>query len=220
VAASVRSVTGYDGGWMDEEQVRRAADTVVDQLGKLDVAVANAGFAVAGPIEALGAEDWRRQLDVNVVGAAITAKHALAYLRETRGRLGLVGSVSAFVPVAKNGAYTASKYALRAIGQTLAIELAGSGVSCTSLHPGFVESEIAKVDNEGVYHADREDRRPHDLMWPAHEAARVMVDALYKRKTELVFTAHGKAGAFMGQHLPGLTIAAQRRQQKKKRRRT
>jgi NAD(P)-dependent dehydrogenase (short-subunit alcohol dehydrogenase family) len=200
----------------DEAQVRRAADAVVDQLGQLDVAVANAGFAVAGPIESLSAEDWRRQLDVNVVGAAITAKHALAYLRETRGRLGLVGSVSAFVPLAKNGPYVASKYAVRAIGQTLAIELAGTGVSCTTLHPGFVESEIAQVDNQGVHHADREDRRPTNLMWRSEDAARVMVDALHARKTEYVFTGHGKLGAFLGQHLPGLTVFAQRRQQRKR----
>lgn len=202
-----------------EDHVQRAADAVVEQLGKLDVAVANAGFSVSGPIEALSAEDWRRQLDVNVVGAALTAKHALTYLRETRGRLGLAGSVSSFVPVAKNGAYVASKYALRAIGQTLAIELAGTGVSCTTLHPGFVESEIGQVDNKGVYHADREDRRPRNLMWSAEAAAKVMVDALYRRKVEFVFTGHGKLGAFMGQHLPRLTIAAQRRQRGMKRRR-
>ncbi|HJL19892.1 MAG TPA: SDR family NAD(P)-dependent oxidoreductase [Sandaracinaceae bacterium LLY-WYZ-13_1] len=200
----------------DESQVQRAADTVVRELDELDVAVANAGFAVAGPVETLSAEDWRRQLDVNVVGAAITAKHALAYLRETRGRLGLVGSVAAFVPLAKNGAYAASKYAVRALGGTLAIELAGSGVSCTTLHPGFVESEIAQVDNRGEHHADREDERPAQLMWPADKAAKVMVDALHARKREHVFTGHGRVGAFLGQHLPGLAVFAQARNRKKR----
>ena len=122
----------------EEAQVEAAADRVARELGKLDVAVANAGFGVSGPLESIDAEQWRRQLDVNVVGVAITARHALSHLRPTRGRLGLVGSVSAFLPTAKNGAYTASKYAVRAIGQTLAIELAGTGVSVTTMHPGFV----------------------------------------------------------------------------------
>lgn len=193
----------------DEEQLERAVEALSTQLGRLDVAVANAGFSVGGTIERLGADAWRRQLDVNVVGVALSAKHALPLLRQTRGRLGLVGSAAAFIPLAKNGAYVASKAAVRAIGQTLAIELAGSGVTCTTMHPGFVESEIAQVDNEGVHHADREDKRPSRLMWPTDKAARVMVDALHRRKRELVFTGHGKVGAFFGQHLPGLAIRAQ-----------
>jgi NAD(P)-dependent dehydrogenase (short-subunit alcohol dehydrogenase family) len=200
----------------DEEQVRRAADAIVQQLGKLDIAIANAGFGVAGPIETLTADEWRRQLDVNVVGVAMTAKHSLAYLRETRGRLALVGSVAGFVPLAKNGAYVASKYAVRAIGGTLSIELAGSGVSCTTVHPGFVESEIAQVDNEGNFHAEKQDPRPQKLMWKASDAARVMVDAIWRRKREYVFTSHGKLGAFLGQHMPGLTVFAQSRSRKKK----
>ena len=107
------------------------------------------------------------------------------------------------VPTAGNGAYTASKYAVRAIGQTLSLELAGSGVSCTTLHPGFVASEIAQVDNQGHYSPERSDKRPAALMWPADRAARVMIDAIEKRKREYTFTAHGKLGAFIGQHMPG-----------------
>ncbi|HEY8428623.1 MAG TPA: SDR family NAD(P)-dependent oxidoreductase [Sandaracinaceae bacterium] len=202
----------------DEDAVRRASDRVVAQLGRLDVAVANAGFGVVGPLETLTAAEWRRQLDVNVVGVAMTAKHALPYLRETKGRLAIVGSVAGFVPLAKNGAYVASKAAVRAIGQTLAIELAGSGVSVTTIHPGFVESEIAQVDNEGRFDATRSDPRPRKLMWRAEDAARVMADAIARRKREYVFTAHGKLGAFLGQHLPGLTVFAQARTSKRARR--
>lgn len=203
----------------DEDQVAAAADRVAAELGKLDVAIANAGFAVAGPMEELTADQWRRQFDVNVVGVVITAKHALQHLRGTRGRLGLVGSVSAFVPTAKQGPYTASKYAVRAIGQTLNIELAGTGVSCTTLHPGFVESEIAQVDNDGVHHSDKKDRRPKSLMWPSDKAAKVMLEAMWRRKNELVFTAHGKLGAMLGQHTPGLVVYAQAWQRRKKRKR-
>lgn len=202
----------------DEAQLAATSDRIAEVLGKLDVAIANAGYAVGGPIESLTAERLRNQLDVNVVGAAMTAKHALAHLRPSKGRLGLVGSVAAFVPSAKSGAYSASKAALRVIGQTLAIELAGTGVSVTTLHPGFVESEINQVDDDGVHHADREDRRPKNLMWPADRAARSMVSALWQRKTEHVFTGHGVIGAALGQHAPGLVIFAQQQQRKRKRR--
>jgi len=186
----------------DEAAVEAAVELVVERFGQLDVALANAGFSVAGPVAALSAEDWRRQLDVNVVGAALTARYALPALTETKGRIGLVGSVAAFLCAPKLAAYNTSKFAVRALGMTLSAELHGSGVSCTTVHPGFVESEIAQVDNEGHYDPDREDRRPKKLMWTSEEAAIEIVDALAKRKREHVFTRHGQLGAFIGQHFP------------------
>lgn len=188
----------------DEASVAEAVQKVVRTLGGLDVAIANAGFSVAGRIEKLSAADWRRQLDVNVIGAAMTARYSIPHLRERKGRLVLIGSMSSMMSAPGLGAYSASKYAVRAIGQTLAVELHGSDVSCTTIHPGFIESEIAQVDNQGRFDAGREDRRPKNLMWPADRAARVMVYAIAKRKREFTFTGHGKAGAFAGRHMPGL----------------
>lgn len=188
----------------DEASVADAAQKIVRALGGLDVAVANAGFSVAGRIEKLSAADWRRQLDVNVIGVAMTARYAIPHLRERNGRLVLIGSVASMMPTPGVGAYAASKHAVRAIGQTLAIELHGSGVTCTTIHPGYVESEIAQVDNQGRFDASRKDNRPKNLMWPADRAARAMLDAIAKRKREHVFTGHGKVGAFAGRHMPGL----------------
>jgi NAD(P)-dependent dehydrogenase (short-subunit alcohol dehydrogenase family) len=188
----------------DEDDIRRAVEAVIGAHGRLDVAIANAGFSVSGSIRKLSAEDWRRQLDTNVIGSALTARYALPHLERTRGRVALVGSVSALLPTPGLGAYTASKYALRAIGQTLSIELEGTGVSCTLLHPGMVESDISRVDNEGRYDPERADKRPRQLLWPADRAAREMLRALRARKREHVFTGHGKIGAALGQHAPGL----------------
>ncbi|AKF05294.1 SDR family NAD(P)-dependent oxidoreductase [Sandaracinus amylolyticus] len=188
----------------EESDVVIASSSIVRELGRLDLAIANAGFSVAGAVRDLSAEDWRRQLDTNVIGAAMTARHALPHLERTQGRIALVGSVSALLPTPRMAAYTASKYALRAIGQTLSIELDGTGVSCTLVHPGFVESEIAQVDNQGRHDPARVDKRPKNLMWPADRAAREMLRAIRARKREHVFTGHGKLGAALGQHAPGI----------------
>jgi len=201
----------------DEASVAETVQKVVRTLGGLDVAVANAGFSVAGRIEKLSAADWRRQLDVNVIGTAMTARYAIPHLRERKGRLALVGSVSGMMSTPGLGAYCASKYAVRAIGQALAVELHGSGVTCTTIHPGFIESEIAQVDNQGRYDASRKDGRPKNLMWPSKRAARAMVDAIAKRKREYTFTGHGKVGAFAGRHVPGVIhFGLTRRKSKKK----
>lgn len=187
-----------------EDQVKSAVEAVVSHFGQLDVAVANAGFSVSGKVEDLSADEWRRQFDVNVVGAAMTAKYALPQLRETKGRLGLIGSVAGEIAFPKSGPYNASKYAVRALGQVLAMETAGTGVSTTLVQPGFVESDIAKVDNEGNYHEDWSDKRPDNLMWETDRAAKAIVKAIRKRKREYTFTAHGKAARFLGRHTPGL----------------
>jgi len=188
----------------DEAAVQNAVAVVVEHFGGLDVAVANAGFAVAGKVSKLSAEEWRRQLDVNVVGAALTAKHAAPELAKTKGRLAIIGSVSGTISVAGTGAYSASKYAVRSLAQTLALELHGDGVSVTLVQPGFVKSEIAQVSNEGVHNPNRKDRRPSRLMWETADAARVIVRAIHRRKREFTFTLHGKLAAFLGTHMPGL----------------
>lgn len=193
----------------DEDDVKRAADTVAKELGGMHVAIANAGFSVAGKVATLTAEDWRRQLDTNVVGAAITCRHALPHLLPTQGRIGLIGSVAAFTPTSRLSAYCASKAALRAMGQCFSIELHGTGVSCSVVHPGYVESEIAQVDNDGRHDPSRVDKRPKNLMWPADRAAQAILSAIHKRKREHVFTGHGKVGAFLGQHTPWLLHVAQ-----------
>ena len=187
-----------------EASLRDAVALVVAELGGLDVAVANAGFSVNGRIVDLTADDWRRQFDTNVVGAALTARCAVEALQQRGGRLAIVGSVAGVITAPGSGAYSASKAAVRAMAQALELELAPRGVSCTLLQPGFVESEIGQVDNEGRFHADRRDPRAQKLMWRASDAARVMVDAIARREREYTFTAHGKAVAFLGMHFPGV----------------
>jgi short-subunit dehydrogenase len=75
-------------------------------------------------------------------------------------------------------------------------------VSCTTIYPGYVESEIAQVDNDGVYHPERADKRPQRFMWSVDRAARVMVAAITRRQRDFVFTWHGKFGAWIGRHAP------------------
>ncbi|MFU8803357.1 MAG: SDR family NAD(P)-dependent oxidoreductase [Bradymonadaceae bacterium] len=196
--------------------IEEAVKTIVEKYGRLDVAVANAGFGVGGKIEDLTAADWKRQLDTNVVGLAMTIKYTLPELKKTGGRIALMGSVAGTVGFPGNGPYCASKFAVRAIGQSLHGELAGTGVSVTTIQPGFVESEIGRVDNQGVYHESWEDQRPQNLIWPADKAAREMVKAIAGRKREAVVTGHGKAIAFLAYHTPGLVQAVIRRSKKAK----
>jgi len=188
---------------LEERSIENAVQSIITTWGRLDVAVANAGFGVFGSIDSLTAKDWNRQLQGNVTGLALTVKYALPYLKQNQGRIGLVGSVGAYLPNPNVGAYGASKAAVNSIGLTLQVELMGTGVSCTTIHPGFVVSEIARIDNEGVWHPERADPRPANLMWPADKAAKVITKAIIKRKRNYVFTTTGEFlsscnGGFLG----------------------
>lgn len=200
----------------DEAACAGAVLAIEHELGRLDVAIANAGFGVSGRIEQLTADDWRRQLDVNVVGVANTAKHSLPALRKTKGRLVLISSVMGMVAMPAQGPYSASKFAVRALGLTLSQELHGTGVSCSTIYPGFVESEIGQVGVDGTFDPSRQDKRPQKLMWSSERAADVIWSAVWKRKREYVFTSHGKLGGFLGRHLPGLVHFAMTRESSKK----
>jgi NAD(P)-dependent dehydrogenase (short-subunit alcohol dehydrogenase family) len=187
-----------------EESIEQCVRYIISDFGKLDVAIANAGAGVMGTIEKLSQAEWQRQLTLNVTGLALTCKHALPHLRKTKGRLALIGSVAAFVPNPGIAAYGASKAAVQNIGETLQVELLGSGVSCTTIHPGFVDSNITRMDNEGNFHPEAKDPRPANLIWPTDKAARVMVNAIAKRKKVYVFTGHGKFAVFLGKYFPSL----------------
>lgn len=187
----------------DADSLFAAVDTIVEQLGRLDVAVANAGISISGRLGQLTADEWRRQLDVNVVGVAMTAKAALPQLRRTQGRLVLVGSVAgrAYAPGA--GPYNASKAAVWALGETWTAELAGSGVTVTAIHPGFVESDIARTGNDGVFRPDAKDPRPKAIMWKAPRAAKSMARAIASRKRLAVVTGHGVFAVWVARLAPG-----------------
>jgi short-subunit dehydrogenase len=192
----------------NEDDVEASAKRAQSAFGRLDVVVANAGFGVSDYFEKLSAADWRRQFDTNVIGLVMTAKHSLPFLRSTQGRVVLIGSVMSYVAMKKSGPYVASKFAVRGIGDTLQLELAGTGISCTTIYPGLVDSEIFQVDNKGQHHTDWSDRRPHQIMWDTPRAARVMVKAIHARKRDYVFTGHGRLGVFLARFFPGLLRSA------------
>jgi len=185
----------------DHASLDRAVAETVAAFGGLDVVLANAGFGVAGPFADLETEDFRRQFETNVFGLIDTVYAALPHLKASRGRIGLLGSVSGHMAAPVSAPYTASKFAVVGLAECMYYDLAGLGVSVTCINPGFVASEIRSINNQGVY-TGKADPIPQFLVMPAETAARQIVRALYRRRPEVVLTYHGKAGVFMARHFP------------------
>ncbi len=181
-----------------------AVRQVVEAFESIDVVVANAGYSVMGWVEDMDLTYWKRQFDVNLFGLLNTVRAALPELRRRRGRIVLIGSVAAFLVPPKGAVYSASKAAVRMVGEALSQELRGSGVSCTTVHPAYVETDIVRVDNDGRLHQDRKDPRPRWLVWKADKAAKKIVDASYRRRREVVISAYGKIAVGLSRFAPGL----------------
>ena len=141
----------------DPEAVRAMVDDAADRLGGLDVLVNNAGVfgAVDGPHPVLGTtyEEWqlmwRSTFDVNLFGAANAAWAAAQHMREHGGRIVNVSSRGAFRGEPDQPAYGASKAAMNAMGQSLAVALAPHGIAVATVAPGFIETDMTNEHLKG-----------------------------------------------------------------------
>jgi meso-butanediol dehydrogenase/(S,S)-butanediol dehydrogenase/diacetyl reductase len=128
----------------DPDQVDGAVAAHVDRFGGLDVMVANAGIAVTAPMLETTAEQWRRTFDVNVLGV-VHCYRAAARQMIAQGRGGrLIGaaSVAAHRAGKWQGAYSASKFAVRGFSQSVAQELAEHGITVNVYSPGVVHTPM------------------------------------------------------------------------------
>jgi short-subunit dehydrogenase len=200
-ALAVRCDVTVDG------DAERAVTAARERFGGLDVVVANAGFGVVGPVALLALDDFRRQFETNVFGVLRTVYAALPDVRRRRGRIAIIGSVSGHIATPGSAPYAMSKFAVRALAEALGHELARSGASVTLISPGYVASEIRRVDNEGVLRAETADPVPKFLIMPTQRAARQIVRGIGRRRREVVVTGHGKAVVFLHRHAPWLTTA-------------
>jgi short-subunit dehydrogenase len=179
-----------------------------DAFGRIDVVVANAGFGVGGEVGRLTLEDFRRQFETNVFGVLRSYYATRRDLEATRGTFVIIGSVSGHLAMPGGAPYAMSKFAVRALAESLRHEEARRGVAVVLISPGFVESEIRQVDNAGVHHPDVVDAAPSRFRMPAEMAARQIVGAVARRRREAVITGHGKLAVFAVRHLPALVHLA------------
>ena len=184
--------------------LERAVAAAVERFGRLDIAVANAGFGVAGRADELRIDDYRRQFETNVFGVLRTLYAALPELKKTRGHFVVISSVSGYVPSPATSAYSMSKFAVNGFVESIHDELAAHGVSVTLVSPGFVDSDIRRTDNRGAVHANAPDPVPMWLRMRADRAARIIARAIRKRRRAVVVTAHGKVMVFAYRHAPWL----------------
>ncbi|MEV5510881.1 SDR family oxidoreductase [Streptomyces orinoci] len=165
VAESLPAETGH---WYadvtDAEAMGRVAAEVRERFGKVDVVVANAGVANGEPFEGGDLAVWRRVIEVNLVGSAVTGHAFLDALAESRGYLLQIASLAAILPAPMMSAYCASKAGVEAYAHSLRAEVGHRGVRVGVAYLSWTDTDMVRGADRAEVLRELRSRLP----WPAN----------------------------------------------------
>ena len=174
-------------------------------FGGIDTVIHNAGITMWSRFDALAdLSIFERIMEVNYLAPVRLTALALSHLKQTRGLIVAVASLSGLTGVPERTGYAASKHAMIGFFDSLRIELAGSGVDVSVIAPDFVISEIHKravgPDGEPLGTSPMKQSK----IMTAEECARQIVRAMEKRRRLLLMSTRGKLGRWLKILAPGV----------------
>jgi meso-butanediol dehydrogenase/(S,S)-butanediol dehydrogenase/diacetyl reductase len=129
---------------------------MIEQTGKLDTVVSNAGVAFSATLAATREEDWARVMRINLDGTFFTAKFTMPHLLKSRGTFTAVASDGGIQGAVAYAAYCASKHGVVGFVRCLALDHGKDGVRCNMVAPGFVETPMAEALLAGASATERD----------------------------------------------------------------
>jgi len=188
-----------------ESDCRQLIDETIKRYGQIDVLINNAGISMRAIFEDVDLKVIKQLMDVNFYGTVYCTKFALPYLLKTKGSLVGVISIAGYVGLPGRSGYSASKFAIRGFLDTVRIENLKTGLHVLVAAPGFTTSEVRKsaLTSNGLHQG--ETPRNENSMMSAEECAHHILNAVRKRKRQLILTfAEGKLTVFVGKFFPAL----------------
>ncbi len=189
----------------DKEDCRVFIEKTVDEYGKIDLLVNNAGISMWAYFEEFtDLRTFEKIMQVNYFGSLYCTFYALPFLKKTKGRLVGISSLTGKTGVPTRSGYAASKHAVAGFFDTLRIELKDTGVSVTMIYPGFVATDVRKLamgsDGKSLGKSPLDEAGTMTVEKCVH----LMIPAIASRKRELVMTLKGKLGLWLKLIAPGL----------------
>lgn len=133
----------------EEDQVRTAFDRLIDEAGRIDVLINNAGLGVFATVDELSTEDWDRQLETNVRGVFLCTRAAVPHMKRQNEESGFGGHIVNIASIAgrmgnpRLSAYNASKFAVRGFTESMMLELRSDGIKVSGVYPGSIQTNFS-----------------------------------------------------------------------------
>ena len=159
---------------------RALAERTLEAFGQIDVVFANAGFGAPRGFTESTPEHWKAMVLTNVYGAALTIRATIDHLKESQGHLLLTSSIAGRRALA-GSLYSATKFAVTAMGEAARQELNGTGVRVTLIEPGMVDTPF--FDNKPGGHPLEPDDVARGVLYAVSQPAHVDVNELLIRPT-------------------------------------
>ncbi|MFC2029658.1 sorbitol-6-phosphate dehydrogenase [Chloroflexota bacterium] len=185
----------------DEGQVVAMVDRAVDEFGRLDILVSNAGVLIAEAVDKFPAEKWQLVMNVNLFGYFLCAKHAARVMKaQGSGAIIQVNSKSGKKGSYKNSAYAASKFGGIGLTQSLALELAEYGIRVNAVCPGNLLDSPLWVDSLYAQYAKKWSISEDQVRQKYVDQVPMKRGCTYEDVTNvIVFLASSQAGYMTGQ---------------------
>lgn len=187
-----------------EQACRELVEAAVEAFGGIDVCICNAGISMRALYDDVDMSVIRRLMDVNFWGTAYTVKYALPYIQKSRGSIVGVSSVAGFHGLPGRTGYSASKYAMHGLLETIRIENLKKGIHVMIAAPGFTASNVRFSALTADGSPQGASPRNEGNMMTAEDVAHRIVRGICLRKRELLMDFNGRATKLIKKIWPSL----------------
>jgi len=188
----------------DHAQNLILVEETIKKFGRLDILIANAGLSCFGEIEKTRPEVAKQVIDTNIYGSLFPIMAAIPALKKSKGAIMLISSLAGLHGMPGHAPYSLSKMSLRAMAQSLRIELDRSGVNVGIAYLGFTENEKEKKTLNPDGKLEEVPQRPKKLTSSREETARKILKQIKSKKSENAHFLFGKIIAMISRLLPCL----------------
>ncbi len=186
------------------EGSRRLIDESMSHFGRIDILVNNAGISMRGNIDELDPLVFETMFSVNVMGSVYPLIYALPYIKISQGSIVFISSVAGIRGLPGISAYSSSKMALRAIAESMRIELREQNIHIGLIYVGYAKNEEDKLymSSDGSFRPIKKRQKVKTLSH--REIALAILDNIYRRKFIKVLSGLGKLNSIMQRVSPQL----------------
>lgn len=174
-----------EGDVTDQGSLDRAVQQTVEQLGGIDIVIANAGIAANGTVAVTPPDALARTIEVNLIGVIRTVSATLPHVTTRRGYILIISSASAFRALPGMSAYSASKVGAEYFGEALRLENAHKGVAVGVAHPSWIDTDLvrdAKQDSASFEQSLKKMPYPFNIITPLDVCAEALVEGIERRE--------------------------------------